>query len=82
MHHSYEQLVDANITPEDEELHIEKITGDKLLCPLTKVRPLKNISLLSFVKLIFGACGHFFTLCIWDYSMACFPMMQYLSIQR
>ena len=39
MHHSDEQLVDASGAPEDEELHIEKITGDKLLCPLTKVIP-------------------------------------------
>ena len=60
MHHSDEQLVDANRTPEDEELHIEKITGDKLLCPLTKVGPLKKHKFVILCQMFFGACGHFF----------------------
>ena len=37
VHHSDEQLQDDHETIDDEDIHIEKITGDKLLCPFTKV---------------------------------------------
>ena len=37
VHHSDGQLSDDNGRHEDADVHIEKITGDKLLCPFTKV---------------------------------------------
>ena len=37
VHHSDEQFEAEDATPEDEEIQIEKITGDKLLCPFSKV---------------------------------------------